>query len=130
MKFDFGTVEFDEIANNFFGNDVLYFIFAKMRMMVRARDRDMTEMAKIQSCISLCEMSPMIQIKCQVDANSQKEEIIAPYFIADPSKLNFQEVSGSNRIKLMNRDSEILELDPKNVYAFTLKKRGKTCSCF
>jgi len=126
-KFSFGTINYNEYLKNDYEGNIFILLYFEMSKLIEKRmkfevDQDKDEILKQ---ISLWKKAPMIQIKYELEGSSKKEEsICCPFFIADPSNFILQEDAGNEHMKLLNQGKEVLELDPQNIYTFTLKKRG------
>ena len=121
-KFDFGIIEF----KNYLNENCVAFLYGEMIKIISKPIEDAIIRSDILNNLFLWFNAPMIQIKSKKKENSLEGEIICcPYFIANYSGLEFQEISGTNNVMLLNQGKRILELDPQNIYTFTLKRRSK-----
>lgn len=123
-KYELGITEFNDILQ--FTNDgrvASIFLSQSLNLLMNIHDEKKIAEISILTNLYLCK-TPMIQIKIGKNDNYQRDEIVCPFFIADPLNFTYTQVPGTNRIKLMNRNTEILELDPENFYIFTLKQRS------
>ena len=121
-KFDFGIIEF----KNYLNENCVAFLYVEMAKIAFGTIEDAIIRSDILNNIFLFSNAPMIQIKSKKKENSLEGEIICcPYFIANYRGLEFQEISGTNNVMLLNQGKRILELDPQNIYTFTLKRRSK-----
>ena len=121
-KFDFGIIEF----KNYLNENCVAFLYGEMIKIISKTIEDAIIRSDILNNIFLFSNAPMIQIKSKKKENSLEGEIICcPYFIANCRGLGFQEISGTNNVMLLNQGKRILELDPQNIYTFTLKRRSK-----
>ena len=125
-KFDFGIIEF----KNYLNENCVAFLYGEMIKIISKTIEDAIIRSGILNNLFLFSNAPMIQIKCKENENLQDGKICCPYFIADSRGLEFQEIAGTNNLMLLYQGKNILELDPKNIYTFTLKKRSKLRICY